>query len=149
MASHEILAGDGQLDLNNPIDLYRREISKGLAPVTGKPENEVYNRLAWTQTFDKGDLGLAAPSLRIPGKPAELAKSWSEQYPESELVGKPTVSGQFLQFFFKPEPLTKLIIPSILKKSQHMAGMLSLDYGMRLIHLKARSGSLLNFHHQI
>ncbi|KAL8828398.1 MAG: hypothetical protein Q9191_002614 [Dirinaria sp. TL-2023a] len=117
MASAEISTERGSSDINNPVDLYRHEIAKGLAPVTGKSENEIYDRLAWTQTLDKGDLGLAAPSLRIPGKkPAEQAAEWSEQYPESELVGKPTASGPFLQFFFKPAALTKLVVPSILKK---------------------------------
>ena len=100
----------------NPVDIYRHSISESLAPITGKPANEIYERLAWTQTFDKGDLGLPVPALRIQGKkPGELAIEFGEKFPESDLVGKPVVNGTFLQFYFKPYPLAKLVIPSILK----------------------------------
>lgn len=102
---------------SNPIDFYRSEISKLLAPITGKPSSEISERLAWTQTFDKGDLGLPVPSLRVQGKnPAELAREWSTGFPDSAWVEKPVVAGTFIQFFFKPEPLIKLIIPAILQK---------------------------------
>ena len=101
----------------NPVDVYRHSISESLAPITGKPASEIYERLAWTQTFDKGDLGLPVPALRIQGKkPGELATDFAEKFPESDLVGKPTVNGTFLQFYFKPIPLAKLVIPAILKK---------------------------------
>ena len=103
--------------MNNPVDLYREKISQGLAPITGKSEQEISDKLAWTQTFDKGDLGLAVPSLRIPGKkPVDQALDWTKAFPESDLVAKPVATGPFLQFFFKPKPLTKLIIPLILEK---------------------------------
>lgn len=36
------------------------------------------------------------------------------QFPESPLVEKPVVSGTYVKFFFKPQPLAKLVIPSIL-----------------------------------
>lgn len=101
--------------ITNPFDLYRAEISKLLAPLTGKTPNEITERLSWTQTFDKGDLGLPVPSLRIKGKtPAELAKEWSEAFPSSELVEQPITAGTFIQFFLKPGPLTRLVIPAIL-----------------------------------
>ena len=101
---------------NNPIDLYRHSISESLAPITGKPASEIFERLAWTQTFDKGDLGLPVPSLRIQGKkPGELATDFAAEFPDSDLVGKPVVNGTYLQFYFKPTPLARLIIPSILK----------------------------------
>ena len=38
------------------------------------------------------------------------------QFPDSNLIEKPIVAGTFLQFFFKPEPLTKLVIPLILQE---------------------------------
>jgi len=102
---------------SNPIDVYRYHISETLAPITGKPTSEICERLAWTQTFDKGDLGLPVPALRIQGKkPGELAIAIAEKFPESDLVEKPIVNGTFIQFYFKPEPLSKLIIPLILKK---------------------------------
>lgn len=118
MASqHSFPNGPGSRLVNNPVDIYRENISETLSSITGKTAQEVYERLAWTQTFDKGDLGLAVPSLRIKGKkPTEQAVEWSENFPESDLVAKPVVAGTFLQFFFKPEPLTKLVIPSILNK---------------------------------
>ena len=101
----------------NPVDLYRHTISEALAPVTGKPASEIFERLAWTQTFDKGDLGLPVPALRIQGKkPGDLATEFADKFPESDLVGKPEVNGTFLQFYFRPEPLARLVIPSILKK---------------------------------
>ena len=102
---------------SNPIDIYRSHIADSLAPIAGKPSHEIYDRLAWTQTFDKGDLGLPVPALRIHGKkPGELALEFAERFPESDLVEKPVVSGTFIQFFFKPGPLSKLIIPTILSK---------------------------------
>ena len=101
----------------NPVDLYRSHIAEALAPITGKLPHDISERLAWTQTFDKGDLGLAVPSLRVQGKkPADLAQEWSENFPDSAWVEKPVVAGTFLQFFFKPVPLTTLVIPAILKK---------------------------------
>jgi len=102
---------------SNPVDVYRHVISESLAPITGKPSSEIFERLAWTQTFEKGDLVLAVPALRIQGKkPQEQAREFGEQCPDTELVGKPVINGTFLQFFFKPDPLTKLVIGSILKE---------------------------------
>ena len=98
----------------NPIDIYREDISKCLATVTGKPASEIRERLAWQQTQDKGDLGLAAPALRIKGNPTQQAIDWSGQYAESDLISKPTAAGPFLQFFFKPAHLMKTVVPLIL-----------------------------------
>ena len=100
----------------NPLDIYRNEISQQMAAVTGKSADEIRSRLASTQTQAQGDLGFAAPSLRIPGNPQQQAAEWSEQYAESDLISKPTASGPFLQFFFKPAHLTKTIIPLILSQ---------------------------------
>lgn len=114
---HTSAEAQAALALSNPTDLYREHISESLAPIAGKPSSEIYERLAWTQTFDKGDLGLPVPALRIQGKkPGELAVELAEKFPESQLVEKPVVVGTFIQFFFKPEPLSKIIIPSILRK---------------------------------
>ena len=101
----------------NPVDIYRDHISNLLAPIVDKPPSEICERLAWTQTFDKGDLGLPVPALRISGKkPGELAAELVEKFPQSDLVEKPVANGTFIQFYFKPQPLSKLIIPSILQK---------------------------------
>ena len=102
---------------SNPVDVYRDAISQSLSNVTGRPANEILERLAYTQTLDKGDLGLAVPALRIQGKkPSDQAVEIAKNFPASDLVDKPTVSGTFLQFYFKPGPLTKIVIPSILNK---------------------------------
>ena len=104
-------------EASNPVDIYRSHISELLAPVAGKPVKDIYDKLSWTQTFDKGDLGLAVPSLRVPPKEASAkASEWSEKFPNSDLVEKPVVAGTFIQFFFKPQSLMKLIVPSILQK---------------------------------
>ncbi|KAI4145266.1 MAG: hypothetical protein LQ341_002434 [Variospora aurantia] len=109
--------GPGAFEASNPVDVYRSHISELLAPVAQKPVKDIYDRLAWTQTFDKGDLGLAVPSLRVPPKEATAkAAEWSANFPSSDLVEKPVVAGTFLQFFFKPQPLMGLIVPSILRK---------------------------------
>ncbi|KAL9614321.1 MAG: hypothetical protein Q9167_001204 [Letrouitia subvulpina] len=113
MSGHNAAA----VEKSNPVDIYRSHISDLLAPITGKPASEIYDRLSTTITLDKGDLGLPVPALRVPPKEAAAkAQEWSEKFPESDLVEKPVVSGTFLQFFFRPEPLIKLIVPSILHK---------------------------------
>ena len=91
--------GQGFLIMNNPVDLYREKISQALAPITGKASQDVYERLAWIQTFDKGDLGLAVPSLRIKGNSANQVNKWSEKFVESEWMAKPVVAGPFFSSF--------------------------------------------------
>ncbi|SPO04574.1 probable arginyl-tRNA synthetase, cytosolic [Cephalotrichum gorgonifer] len=98
----------------NPIDVYRSHITTLLKDVTGVDTSIIYPALQWTQSLDKGDLILATPALRIKGKkPTELAEEWAANFPESPLVEKPVAAGHFLQFWFKPGPLTKLVIPMI------------------------------------
>lgn len=40
------------------------------------------------------------------------------QFPESPLVQKPVAAGPFIQFYFKPDQLAELLIPSILQKGK-------------------------------
>lgn len=64
----------------NPIDVFRSYITKTLSEISGVDANLIYPALEWTTGFDKGDLVLAVPRLRIKGKqPAELAKEWAEK----------------------------------------------------------------------
>lgn len=108
---------------NNPVDIYRGYISNTLGPIVGLEPSFVYPRLSWTQTLDKGDLTLAVPALQVKGKkPQDLAKEIGEKFPDSELVGKPVVVGTFLQFFFKPIPLTKTVLGSILEQKSFFGG---------------------------
>jgi hypothetical protein len=65
---------------SNPVDIYRCYIAHQLVPITGVDIEFVYPALEWTQTFDKGDLIVAVPRLRVKGrKPNELAKEWADK----------------------------------------------------------------------
>ncbi|KAL2880336.1 arginyl-tRNA synthetase [Colletotrichum sp. CLE4] len=100
----------------NPIDVYRSHITSLLQPVTGVESTIIYNALQWTQSLDKGDLVLAVPALRIKGKkPADLTAEWLDKIPESPLIEKPVSfqNGTFLQFWFKPGPLSQILIPQV------------------------------------
>ncbi|RKF57262.1 Arginine--tRNA ligase, cytoplasmic [Erysiphe neolycopersici] len=98
----------------NVIDIYRAHLTAILGKVTGVDESIIYPALQWTQTLEKGDLILPIPALRVKGrKPNELASEWIEKFPESTLVHKPSVSGTFLQFFFKVDKLADILIPTI------------------------------------
>lgn len=64
----------------NPVDIYRCYISETLAPIAGVDVKLIYTSLEWTQSFEKGDLILAVPRLRLKGKkPDEFAKEWAEK----------------------------------------------------------------------
>lgn len=64
----------------NPVDIYREHIAEQLASITGVGAPEIFTKLQWTQTQDKGDLMLPVPALRIKGKkPNELATDWAEK----------------------------------------------------------------------
>jgi len=102
----------------NPYDQYRSHIAELLSPITGVPAEDVQSKLLWTSTQDKGDLNLPVPALRVKGKPLEQARAWAAEFPESALVEKPVASGTFLSFFFKPLPLTKLVVPEILTQGR-------------------------------
>ncbi|KAF2265322.1 arginyl-tRNA synthetase [Lojkania enalia] len=101
----------------NPFDLFRSHITELLSKSSGIDAKIIYPTLAWTAKPENGDLQLAVPALRqktkdMPG----LAKQIAESFPESPLIKTPlTVNGTWIGFFFKPEPLIKLVIPTILK----------------------------------
>ncbi|GFF33390.1 arginine--tRNA ligase, cytoplasmic [Aspergillus udagawae] len=100
----------------NPVDLYRAHIAEKLGAAAGIEPEKLYPKLQWTNTLDKGDLLLPVPSLQIKKNPQELCKELAEKFPESDLVATPVPFGVHLQFFFKPEPLTKTVISRILKE---------------------------------
>jgi arginyl-tRNA synthetase len=107
----------------NPIDIFRLHLTSLLTKVTGVDWKIIYPALQWTLTLDKGDLVLPVPALRVKGKkPVELAEEWVSKFPESPLVETPTTAGTFMQFFFKPAALTKLVLPAILE-SQSRYGL--------------------------
>ncbi|KAF8466669.1 hypothetical protein BDZ91DRAFT_657693 [Kalaharituber pfeilii] len=104
----------------NPVDIFRCYIADRLSAISGVDKSLVYPALEWTNQFDKGDLILAVPRLRVKGKkPDELAKEWAEKFPENDYINPPVAAGAFMQFFFSEKLLPKLIIPQILTKKEH------------------------------
>ncbi|KAI9376089.1 arginyl-tRNA synthetase [Aspergillus egyptiacus] len=100
----------------NPVDIYRQHIAEKLASVTDIDAEKIYTRLQWTNTLDKGDLVLPVAALQIKGKkPADLCVELAEKFPESDLVLPPVPAAVHLQFFFKPDRLTKTVIGQILR----------------------------------
>ncbi|KAK0631149.1 hypothetical protein B0T17DRAFT_487444 [Bombardia bombarda] len=99
----------------NPFDLYRAHLSNVLGDITGVDTSIIYPNLQWTLSLDKGDMVLAAPSLRIKGKkPDELVQEWVQKFPDNDpLFEKPTAVSYFLSFFVKGVPLIQSVIPMI------------------------------------
>ncbi|KAF1816625.1 arginyl-tRNA synthetase [Eremomyces bilateralis CBS 781.70] len=100
----------------NPIDIYRSHIASLISPIVSVDAKTILPTISWTNSLDNGDLMLPAAALRIKGmKPQETAEKIASQFPESPLIEKPLVAGQFIRFFFKALPLSKLVVPSVLK----------------------------------
>ncbi|KAF2646295.1 arginyl-tRNA synthetase [Massarina eburnea CBS 473.64] len=101
---------------HNPFDLYRSHVTELLSQASGIEPKIIYPTLGKTVKSEHGDLQLAVQALRQKRKDMpEFAKELADKFPESPLVEKPVVTGTFLNFFFKPEPLAKLVLPSVLK----------------------------------
>ncbi|KAK9238876.1 hypothetical protein V1525DRAFT_387074 [Lipomyces kononenkoae] len=101
----------------NPFDLFRATVGKTLSGVSGVDADIIVPALEWTMTPDRGDLVIAIPRLRVKGrKPDELAAEWVEKYPSTPFLSKVAAKGPFMQFFFNPQLLYKIVIPEILKK---------------------------------
>ncbi|KAK2756698.1 hypothetical protein FQN54_005144 [Arachnomyces sp. PD_36] len=101
----------------NPFDVYRSHLADVLGDVLGIDPQIVFARLAWTNNLDKGDLVLPVPALQLKGrgKPNEIAAEIVEKFPPSDLVHPPQAVTTHVQFFFKAQPLTNNVIPSVLK----------------------------------
>ncbi|KAK2740940.1 hypothetical protein FQN57_005944 [Myotisia sp. PD_48] len=101
----------------NPVDKYRAHVAELVAQTLGLQPEFVYPKVQWASTLDKGDLVLAVPALQVKGTPpAQVAAQIVAGFPESDLVEKPIAEGVHLRIFYKPQPLTKEIIRSILKQ---------------------------------
>lgn len=110
------MAFPGSFPTLNPVDLYREHISNALGPIVGLEPAVIFAKLQWTAKLDLGDLMLPVPSLQIKGKkPQELGVEIGDKFPSSTLVEKPVITGNFVQFYFKPQPLTQTVLGSILK----------------------------------
>ena len=56
------------------------------------------------------------PALRLKKKDMKaFAQELADAFPESPLVKKPVVTNTSIGFFFKPTPLTSLVVPMVLK----------------------------------
>ena len=102
---------------HNPVDVYRAAIIEQLHSITGAEPAIINNAVQWTQDLKHGDLVLPVPALRLKGKkPDDLAKEIAEKF-DSPLIQKPTAEKTYIRFFFHPEPLAKLVLPSILEQA--------------------------------
>ncbi|KAI5306903.1 hypothetical protein KEM56_006515 [Ascosphaera pollenicola] len=100
----------------NPVDGYRIHVAECIAKALSLDPKNVYPRVQWTNTLDKGDLVLAVPSLQIKGKkPQEITQQLVDNFPESDLIEKPVPHGTHVQFYYKGGPLTKTVLPMIQK----------------------------------
>ncbi|CCF55989.1 hypothetical protein KAFR_0A05540 [Kazachstania africana CBS 2517] len=103
----------------NVVDLMRNYISEELSKISGVDRTLIYPALEWTNTLDRGDLLIPIPRLRIKGaNPKDLAAEWAEKFPCGEYLSKVEANGPFLQFFFKPELLFKIVLPDILTRKE-------------------------------
>jgi arginyl-tRNA synthetase len=101
---------------HNPFDLYRSHVTQLLSQASGIEPKIIYPTLGKTVKSEHGDLQLAVQALRQKRKDmATFAQELADKFPESPLVEKPVVTGTFLNFFFKSEPLKKLVVPHVLK----------------------------------
>ncbi|KAG6001664.1 hypothetical protein E4U21_003981 [Claviceps maximensis] len=99
----------------NPLDLYRAHLSNLLSKISGVDTSIIYPVVMWTSSLDKGDFVVAVPALRIKGtKPDILAQEWAKKFPEDDpLFKKPVLSGHFMSFFVKGDPLIQSIVPMV------------------------------------
>lgn len=103
----------------NPFDIYRSHITELLSQVSGVDKSIIYPTLAWTSKPEHGDLQLAVPALRQKKKDMKaFAQELADAFPESPLVKKPVVTNMQIGFFFKPEPLVSLVLPTVLKSGE-------------------------------
>ncbi|QLG72022.1 hypothetical protein HG535_0C03750 [Zygotorulaspora mrakii] len=106
----------------NFVDLMRNYIAQELSKISGVEASIIFSGLEWTNTLERGDLLIPVPKLRIKGSdPKVLAAEWAQKFPCGEFLDKVENNGPFVQFFFKPEIMFNLIIPSVLNKKE--------DYG--------------------
>ncbi|KFA75362.1 hypothetical protein S40288_02007 [Stachybotrys chartarum IBT 40288] len=104
--------------LSRPIDIYRAHIADILAKLIESDAALAYDSLQTPGNLQHGDLVLPVPRLRLKGKPSkelciELAKSFPPDHP---LLLELNPSGIHLPFYFKPQPLSKILLPYIFQR---------------------------------
>lgn len=112
-------AQEGSFPDVNVVDLMRNYISSELSKISGVDSQLIYPALEWTNTLERGDLLIPVPRLRIKGSnPKDLATEWAEKFPLGDFLSKVEANGPFVQFFFKTEFLSKVVIPDILTRQE-------------------------------
>jgi arginyl-tRNA synthetase len=100
----------------NPYDLYRSHVAQLLSQSTGIDSKIIYPALQRTVKTEHGDLQMAVAALRQKRKDMkEFAREIGEGFPESPLIEKAVVMDALVMFWFKPQPLTGLVVPAVLK----------------------------------
>ncbi|CAL9730690.1 arginine--tRNA ligase, cytoplasmic [Monosporozyma unispora] len=103
----------------NIVDLIRNYISIELNKISGVDTSLIYPALEWTNTMERGDLLIPVPRLRIKGaNPKDLATEWAGKFDCGEFLSKVEANGPFLQFFFNPTFLNKVVIPDVLTRKE-------------------------------
>ena len=116
-SNHGIEIFPGSNPVQNPLDLFRSYITTELSKISGVSKDLIFPALEWTATADRGDLSIPIPRLRIKGKnPNDLASEWAEKFPKGSYIKDVVPFGPFIQFFFSPSLLYKLVIPDALSK---------------------------------
>ncbi|KAM3162451.1 Arginyl-tRNA synthetase [Lachancea thermotolerans] len=110
---------EGSFPNVNVVDLMRNFISVELSKISGVDTQLIYPALEWTNTLERGDLLIPVPRLRIKGSnPKDLATEWAEKFPLGDFLTKVEANGPFVQFFFKPDFLFKVVLPDILTRKE-------------------------------
>lgn len=118
----------------NVVDVMRNYITLELHSITGIAHNIIFLALDLPSTLDKGDLLVPLPRLRMPKgtdfkvKAAEIADAFQKGGYLSEVKAE----GQFLQFFFCPKTLYKLVIKDCLTRKTKY-GYLPLGLGKKVV----------------
>ncbi|SCU82028.1 LANO_0B04896g1_1 [Lachancea nothofagi CBS 11611] len=119
MSIQEPPVSEGSFPQVNVVDLMRNYITVELSKISGVDAKLIYPALEWTNTLDRGDLLIPVPRLRIKGaNPKDLAIEWSEKFPLGDFLSKVEANGPFVQFFFRPDLLFKVVLPDILARKE-------------------------------
>lgn len=104
----------------NVVDLMRNYITQELAKISDVPADQIYPALEWTNTLERGDLLVPVPRLvRKKGiNPKDIAEEWAAKFPCGDYLEKVEANGPFVQFFFKPELLFKVVLPDVLNRKE-------------------------------
>ncbi|KAK4034212.1 hypothetical protein C8A01DRAFT_18938 [Parachaetomium inaequale] len=100
--------------VHNPNDVYRSYIAAALEKLVDCDRVLLYESLQRPSTLSKGDLVLVLPRLRLKGvKPSDLGIELASKFPALGLVNPPVPLESYLQFFYSPKLLPRLILPFI------------------------------------